>query len=65
MPETTHKRILAGDIRPGDRVARARTRPFFEVAAVRPGPVAVRLTYGDGTSDRPRQTALWWLEVTA
>jgi hypothetical protein len=68
----TPERILAGDIRPGDRVARTRTRPFLSVIDVRRGPVAVTIvysrrpaTYGRPRTvehfDRPRATAKWWV----
>lgn len=57
-----YERITAADIRPGDRIARARTHTFREVAEVRRGEVAVRLIYVGGSTDRPRQTAQWWKE---
>ena len=59
----TYERIDAGQIQPGDRVARTRTRPFFEVKAVSHGPVAVTIAYTTGGRDRPRKTARWWREV--
>lgn len=61
----THERVLAGEIRAGDRVARTRTRGFYEVAAVWPSAIAIRIAYVGGGSDRPRQTAKWWREVAA
>lgn len=55
------ERVLARDIQPGDCVARARTHQFALVAAVRPGPVAVRLLNAHGqTIARPRADAKWW-----
>lgn len=63
-----HERILAGDIKPGDRVARSRNDTFETVVAVERGPVAVRLLGSpvgtrSRTIARPRQTAKWWREV--
>lgn len=67
-----YERVLAGDIHPGDRVARARTHDFREVKAIRHGPVAVTLVYDvrvDGMGrkyevfDRPSKWAKWWKEV--
>lgn len=60
----TYVRIQAEDIRPGDRVARARTHPFHLVTDVRPGGTAVWLTYESGARDRPRRTASWWKAVS-
>ena len=57
-----YERIRAEDIRPGDRVARARTRTFREVKGVSHFPRAVRISY-QSSSDRPRREALWWREV--
>lgn len=77
----TYERITAADIRPGMRVARARTHPFHEVEEVHPGPRAVTLVYvttfdpaypprpgqqhGGRQFDRPRLTASWWRELDA
>lgn len=40
-----YEKVQAGDIQPGDRVARARTHPFKTVAQVIHGDTAVRLVY--------------------
>lgn len=69
-----YERILAGDIRPGDRVARTRNEPFATITHVAHGPVAVSLyTDAERTMSyhrnrrpvhaRPRKTAKWWREV--
>lgn len=60
-----YEKVQAGDIQPGDRVARARTHPFLTVRSAEHGATSVRLRYEDhGGSDRPRKTAQWWREVT-
>lgn len=61
---TRYERVLASEIRPGDRVARTRTRDFYEVREVQPTPTSVWLTYTDRGRDRPRLTARWWRVVT-
>lgn len=60
---TRYERVLASEIRPGDRVARTRTRDFYEVCEVQPTPTSVWLTYTDRGRDRPRLTARWWRVV--
>lgn len=63
-----YERILAEDIRPGDKVARARTHTFYEVSRVEHHPTSVSIYYvrgtgsGFGGKDRPRRTAKWWVE---
>lgn len=65
-PTPTYERVAAGDIQPGDLVARTRTTEFERVHAVQHGPVAVRfLTESGRTIARPRKTAMWWREVRA
>jgi hypothetical protein len=73
-----YERITAAEIRPGDKVARARSHAFVEIVEVKHGPIAASL-YARGTrfdrrglpSDstylhaRPRLTAQWWREVEA
>lgn len=63
---TTYERVEAGDVQPGDRVARTRNAEFHEVAAIDQGATTVRFHYADhGGTDRPRRIALWWREVEA
>jgi hypothetical protein len=59
----TSERISAGDIRPGDRVARSRTHPFRRVEAVEPLRRTVRLHLDGAPSTRPAKAARWWREV--
>jgi hypothetical protein len=69
----TYERITAGEIRPGDTVARSRTHMFTRIDEVREGPVAVSLYTRETAYDRyrgrrivwarPRKTAKWWREV--
>jgi hypothetical protein len=60
----THERIIAEEIKPGDRVARSRNQQFATVAQIQFGPIAVRLLDGAGnTIARPRRTARWWRET--
>ena len=68
-----YHRVLAEEIRPGMKVARARTHNFREVAEVRQGNSAVTIYYvhplhpgsGYGGYDRPRKDAKWWMEMEA
>lgn len=62
MPVVTYERILAGDIKPGDKVARARTHTFCEVESVRFGAKAIRLHFDGAEDARPQQTARWWIQ---
>lgn len=55
-------RILAGDVQPGDVVGRVRGIEA-EVAEVKLGSVAVRLVFTDGSTIRPRKTAVLWKVV--
>jgi hypothetical protein len=59
MTSTQYERIEAGDIQPGDRVARARSHPFQQVAATSVGPVSITLQF-DRDFARPHRTAKWW-----
>jgi len=59
----TYVRIEAGAIRPGDRVARARSHPFAQVTGISLGAKAIRLHMQDGGTARPLQTAKWWKET--
>lgn len=59
----TFERIVAGNIKPGDKVARARTHTFQTVASVSPGATSVYIEYEHGNRDRPRKGAFWWREV--
>jgi hypothetical protein len=54
------ERIEAGDIQPGDQVARARSHPFHKVTAISTGPVAITLQFARNNIARPRRTAKWW-----
>ncbi len=56
---TQYERIEAGEIRPGDQVARARSHRFQRVTAISIGPVAITLRFGRDIA-RPRRTAKWW-----
>jgi hypothetical protein len=56
---TEYERIEAGEIQPGDRVARARSHRFQQVTAISTGPVAITLRFGRDIA-RPRRTAKWW-----
>ena len=58
----TYHRVLAGDIRPGMRVARRRTHEFHRVTHVRESDTSVWLTYATLGRDRPRKDAKWWME---
>lgn len=55
-----YERITAGDVQPGDRIARAKTHRFRLVTRIEEGPVSVRFTYDSGGADRPRKAAAWW-----
>lgn len=60
-----YERVLAENIKPGDRVARARTHGFLEVESVtrHEKSVVIRYMTGGGrwgSMDRPRRTARWW-----
>jgi hypothetical protein len=68
----TYERITAGDIRPGDTVARSRTHTFTRIVAISEGPVSVSLYTTDERDRfnglrivwaRPRKTAKWWREA--
>jgi hypothetical protein len=59
MTPTQYERIEAGEIKPGDRVARARSHSFQQVTAISTGPVAITLRFGRDIA-RPRRTAKWW-----
>lgn len=65
MPETAqqYERVPAGEIRPGDRVARSRTHPFHTVTAIERTPTCVWLSLEGAGRSRPRLTASWWREV--
>lgn len=74
MSAPLYERVQAGEIRAGDKVARARTHPFREVSHVSHGPRSVQIYYADADDglltggsfhfrtpfDRPRLTASWW-----
>ncbi len=66
-------RLTAGEIQPGDAVARARTHDFRIVASVEHTATSVWINYepvpekisewnptGEIGRDRPRQDARWW-----
>ncbi len=63
------QRITAEEIRPDDRVARARTHSFNEVERVEQHAATVSVYYvgkgggGYGAKDRPRKAAKWWRAV--
>lgn len=59
MTPTQYERIEAGEIRPGDHVARARSHRFQQVTAISTGPISVTLQF-DRDFARPRRTAKWW-----
>ena len=60
---TQYARVLAGDITPGDEVARTRTATFNTVAEVQHNASTVWLIYTTGGRDRPGKTAKWWRKV--
>lgn len=58
------ERITADEIQAGDRVARARSHPFFEVSRVEHHEKAVWIYYaGKLHRDRPQRVAKWWRQV--
>ena len=60
-PSTEYERIEAGQIQPGDRVARARSHPFQEVTAISTGPISITVRFAcNDDIARPRRTATWW-----
>ncbi len=60
MTSFQFERIEAGDVQPGDQVARARSHPFQRVTAISTGPVAVTLQFAGNDIARPRRNAKWW-----
>jgi hypothetical protein len=75
LPKAKYERVLAEDIQVGDRVARARTHGFLEVASVvvhaksvviryaNLNPADIRVAWRSGGMDRPQRHAKWWREV--
>lgn len=60
----TYERVEVGDIQVGDRIARARTHDFEQVAAISVGNTAAHILNAAGqTIARPKLTAKWWREV--
>ena len=58
-----YHRVLAGEIRPGMRVARHRTHTFHRVTSVRLSADTIWIHYADKSPDRPRHDARWWMEM--
>lgn len=59
----TYEVIRARDIRPGDRVNRARTRAFFEVASVTRANGTVEVTFVTAGVSRPKENSIWWRQT--
>lgn len=58
-----YERITAAEIRPGDRVARARSHPFHEARTVRHAGRSSVIELAGGGRVKPRLTAAWWREI--
>jgi hypothetical protein len=54
------ERITAGDVRPGDRIARTRTSPLSTVRSIGPGEKSAYITFLSGERIRPRKTTKLW-----
>lgn len=60
---TLYEEVRADQIRPGDRVNRARTRAFFEVATAEVHSTTVLITFTGGWTSRPQCSSIWWRQV--